>query len=188
MKKIKLTKEQMQQIAAGILMTGLFAYAYTTYFYKPKMASIKKTTEEIQALTTRLEELKKRAARKDRLMAEIAAAERRWEDLKARLPEGRQLPQILQTITKIAQRHRMEITRLEPKPVVSADLYNEIPFGVTFSGSYHDLVLFLTEIGSLERLYHARDMVLSPAAATQTNPATSVSATLTLVTFEYRGG
>lgn len=187
MKGIKLTKQQIQQIALGVMLTGLGCFTYYRYFLTPKLAQIKEKKVQIEQLSKRLEELQRRAAKRSQLLADIAKAERQWEDLKSRLPNDRELPAILQTINRIAQKHRVVLQNLRPGPIQAADLYYEIPFGLTTTGAYHDVAAFLVEMGNLTRVYKVRDLTLSPAAGGAERPDISIGASFTLVTYQYKG-
>lgn len=187
MKGIKLNKQQIQQIVFGILLTGLGCFTYYRYFLTPKLAEIKEKKVQIEQLSKRLEELQRRAAKRSQLLADIAKAERQWEDLKSRLPNDRELPVILQTINRLAQKHRVVLQNLRPEPIQTADLYYEIPFVLVTVGAYHDVAAFMVEMGNLTRVYKVRNLSINPSPGSAERPDISVGASFTLVTYQYRG-
>ncbi|MBI4668373.1 MAG: type 4a pilus biogenesis protein PilO [Elusimicrobia bacterium] len=188
MGKLKLSKEQIQQIAVAVLMTALVGFVYFKYFLKPNMESIKENKAKVVDLTGRVDELEKRAKKRERLLIEIEQAETAWQALKAKLPEKQDMPGILKIIDQLTRRHRLQMGSIAPQPISSSELYYEIPFAISVTGSYHDLAMFLEAFGKTERIFHARNLSISPAASTPERPQTSVSASLTLVTFQYKGG
>ena len=46
---------------------------------------------------------------------------------------------------------------------MSKELYDEIPYNVTMTSSFHSLGHFLTALGKGDRLFAARNLALSPA-------------------------
>lgn len=183
----KFSKEQIQQIAVAILFTFLFIFAYFRYFLKPMLSDLKEKKVKIEELSKRAEELEKRANKLDRLKEDYKIAEITWESLKARLPDKRDLPGIIQTITKITQKHQLILTSLSPQPPRGSDLYEEYPFDLRVTGSYHDVARFLVTIGTLERIYRAENLTLSPMGPTPGAAGASVSASMTLITYKYKG-
>ncbi|MBI2069999.1 MAG: type 4a pilus biogenesis protein PilO [Elusimicrobia bacterium] len=188
MDKIKLSKEQIQQIAAAVMMAALGSFVYFKYFLKPNLESIKKNKVKVVELTKRVEDLEKRAKKRERLLAEIAEAESAWTALRAKLPDTQNMPNILQVITQMARKHRVQVSNINPMSASSAGLYDEIPFGLSITGSYHDVALFMETMGKMERIFHTRNLSLSRASPTTEAPWISVSVSLTLVTYQYKGG
>ncbi|MEK7288115.1 MAG: type 4a pilus biogenesis protein PilO [Elusimicrobiota bacterium] len=183
----KFSKDQIQQIAIGALFAFLFVFVYWRYFLKPTTAAIKEKKIKIEEMSKRVEELDRRAKRLDRLKTELAAAEQDWQGLRARLPDKRDLPGIINTITQITHKHRLTLSTISPMQSRGSDLYNEYPFNITITGTYHDIAQFLVSVGNLDRIYRAENLSLTPAAPTPEAPNVSVGASLTLITYQYKG-
>ncbi len=186
--KLNLTKEQQQQIATAIMFLALGSYLYYKYFYSQITLKIKANTVKIEELSERLTKLERRAAQRDRLRREIASAESEWETLKLKLPEETDLPSILETITVLAQKSRIKIGSLSPQALRALELYEEIPFSTNLTGSYHDLAQFLTSLAGVERIFHARNVGLNQATPSVEQPWATINASLSLITFKYKGG
>ncbi|MBI4369430.1 MAG: type 4a pilus biogenesis protein PilO [Elusimicrobia bacterium] len=187
MPKIKLTKQQQQTILAVVLMAGMVTFGYVQYFLRPTLKKIKADKAKISELSKRVDDLDRRARNRERLVSEIDQAEKTWVFLRAKLPDKKNLPQILQTINQLTRRFRIRMGSINPQGITSSELYYEIPFGLTVTCSYHDLALFLAAMGETERIFHARGVSISPSPPTANEPWVSISANLTLVTFQYKG-
>lgn len=185
--KLKISKELGQKIAVTVLMSGLFIFAYAKYFVQPALKSIKANSKKVEELSGRVNELERRAKRRDKLVVEIAQAEATWASLKALLPEKQELPTILKVMDKISRKFRVSLGSINPLALTDTDLYQEIPFGLVVTGSYHDVAMFLETMGKMERIFHARDLILSAGGASSETPWATVTGNLILVTFQYKG-
>ncbi|GEM_PF-6934709 len=184
----KLDKQEKQRIALSIVGVLFLAFVYYQYFMKPTWRKINQNRAKIIELTQKLNELKKMSVRIEALKAETQAVETNWRSLETKLPKSRDLPKILDTIATLAEKNKIELNSISPQGVKSdAPLYSEYSFGLSISGSYHDIALFLTELGHAQRLFHSKDLNLSARQAPAINPEANVNATLTVVAFEYKG-
>lgn len=187
MKKIRLTKEQQQKIIVAVLFIGGSVFAYTKYFLQPTLKKMKDNQVKIVELSDRLTILQRRAVQQDRLKREIVEAEQKWETLKAKLPEREELPKVLEIITQTARRSRIEMGNLSPEKIRSQELYDEIPFTTSIRSSYHDLVKFLADLGTMERIFHARQLSLTALTGSTETPWQTISVQVSLVTFKSKG-
>jgi len=95
----------------------------------------------------RLEEMKATALELPKLQAEMAVLELEVADLEKRLPKEKEIPELLRTITKTAQRYNLKISNFNPSKIVEQPNYSEVPFEMVVQGNYHSLAYFLTDLG-----------------------------------------
>ncbi len=83
------------------------------------------------------------------------------ESLAAAMPSSSQIPEVLEDITMAASRFGLIISMVTPQPVVSSDLYVELPLKISISGSYQQLVGFLSALIQLNRFFSLHDFTVT---------------------------
>jgi type IV pilus assembly protein PilO len=183
MNKINLTKEQMGQIAAGVLFGGVFIYFYLFYFWIPVARKIDVNSKKIASMESdinkaRMEKAKYRdlTAKLDSLTAEKAAAQKK-------LPHDRKLPDLLRTLTDLSRKYKVSIMGIAPTGSAPVEYFTRVSYSITLKGNYNDIGRFLTAIALEERIMTAENLVMAAAPGSDT----SASGTFTLVAYQYNG-
>lgn len=185
MKLPPLTKQEKQKAALSVIGVSLLLFVYVNYFARPTFANIQKRKTSIKELTQKLNDLKTLSVKLDALRAEIQRIELDWQNMESKLPRERALPKILDTLSRISERNRLRIASISPQGRRDEALYTEHSFGLNLTGSYHNVAGFMADLGHEPRLFHAKNLTMTSSA---TDPETSVSASFTVIAFEYKGG
>jgi type IV pilus assembly protein PilO len=187
-----LPQEQSKQIAllVGVAAVAAF-YAVYTYWYSPQR-------DEIAVLEVHLEQLRAR-----NLQAQVVAArggvgleerlavyERHVERLEQLIPEGEELPTLMNSITLEAQRAGVDLTGLNPDESVPGELYTLQSYEVNVVGDYHPVGRFLTAVASLPRIITPVGLELEVFEGTlvRNEMESPVSATFRVETYVLGGG
>ena len=96
-----------------------------------------------------------------------AEAERELRDLvaelkraQARLPDQREIADLLSSVAASGRAVGLEITLFRQKPEVYHDFYAEVPVEMQMRGTYSDVVLFLDRVKRLDRIVNVADIQL----------------------------
>ena len=137
-------------ICAGtfLLLGGLFFY----FVYMPKSGSInelKKDYDDLQVKLTRA-----RAAVKDfdKYQKQYKEAQERFRLALRLLPDKKEIPSLLESISKSGRRSGLEFLLFKPDKEVSKGFYAEIPVKIQVKGGYHNLAIFFDEVAGLSRI------------------------------------
>jgi type IV pilus assembly protein PilO len=87
------------------------------------------------------------------------------ELLAAAMPSSSEVPEILEDITMAANRFGLVTSMVNPQSVVTSDLYVELPLKITISGSYQQLMGFLSALTQLNRLFSLHDFTVTASKA-----------------------
>lgn len=173
-----------------VLLLVLVGLGGGVWFWKYPASQL---SQELQTQRVQLAEMegkivvaKARAERLDVLQAEKAALEQEVKALEQRLPAAKEVPRLLRLLARDAQKHRIAMSTLSPQTVVSQQYFNEMPFNVTLTTNYHSLARFLSAVGQGERLMGMRNLTLNASSA-KDDPHTTVSVTVTLVAYTFKG-
>ena len=141
---------------AALLVYGGFWYFVTS--------GTREETATRQAQVDKLQQENARAQiasqRLNDFKAAYARAQSDYEDLKALLPEQRELTTVLQGLQDRA-RGRLSVTRFSPKEDVQQDFYAGKPVEVEVSSSYNNLGAFFAQIAAYQRIVSISDFKVS---------------------------
>ena len=184
-KEIKLTKEQQQMIVASVLMTVAFVYSYWTYFWKPTSAKIVELRSKIESTDREITEARRQAARLPQLRAQIQELEEKAEAAEKKLPKTKELPLLIETLSDLARQNSVTIANFSQSGASTRDYFVEVNYTLQIRGSYHSIGRFLTALALQERIFHSRNLTLSPQSGGAAGE--TVSGQFQLVAFQYKG-
>ena len=87
------------------------------------------------------------------------------ELLAAAMPSSSEVPEILEDITMAANRFGLVTSMVTPQSVVTSDLYVELPLKISISGSYQQLMGFLSALTQLNRFFSLHDFTVTASKA-----------------------
>lgn len=166
-------------LAATLLLMG---GAYIFLFYLPLRGEIHNVRQELGRLDLQLKHARVRKANLARFEAEAAETEAQFHKALKLLPNKREIPSLLRTITQLGSDSGLEFRLFSPKPEVSRDFYVEIPVAVEVSGKYHDVAAFFDKIGRMERIVSIPDVSMRPSRPLSTYLITKCD----LVTYRFK--
>jgi type IV pilus assembly protein PilO len=181
-----MTKKMQQKIIVMVLFFGGALYVYHQYLYMPLQQKYKDAFTQLEEKQRKLVEMRRRAVELPRLQAEMKDLEQEVSELEKRLPKDKEIPDLLRTLTRMAQRYQLKVVNISPLAVSAQANYNEVPFQITLQGTYHSLANFLAQIGQESRIFSERNLTLSANQGNKENPAT-INATFTLVAYTFKG-
>ncbi len=150
-----LTKDPRNQkmVLATVLAVAL-AGLYANFVYLPKRTELVELTTRLDTLEARNAVARARVAQGTEadLQAEAERFTRDLEVMRQLVPTGNELPSLLEQVSTAARREGLDISSVEPQPVVQGDQFDTYRYKVSITGGYHALGEFLTNVGSLTRI------------------------------------
>lgn len=182
MAKFKLTKAHQQMIALGLVILGGGGYLFFAWFWLPTSQSIKDTREKIEAVEKKIEKAKQQEARLPRLEAELLRLNDQAVEAERRLPKKKSVPDILVTVTALAEKQHVELLTFSPGGVVNKQFFVELNYPMTVRGSFHNIGKFFAAISLEERIFNVQNVVYSDPGSSG-----AMTVTFTLVSYQYKG-
>ncbi|HEX8458850.1 MAG TPA: type 4a pilus biogenesis protein PilO [Pyrinomonadaceae bacterium] len=146
---------------AAFGLVALLIYGGFWYFIT---SGTREETKKLQADVGKLQQENARAQiasqRLNDFKGAYARAQADYEDLKALLPEQRELTTVLQGLQDRA-RGRLSVTRFTPKEDVQQDFYAGKPVEVEVSSNYNNLGAFFAQIAAYQRIVSISDFKVS---------------------------
>ncbi|HYH86811.1 MAG TPA: type 4a pilus biogenesis protein PilO [Pyrinomonadaceae bacterium] len=121
------------------------------------------TRDETSVIVAQVEELQRANAgaqiasqRLNEFKANYAAAQANYDDLKALLPEQRELTMVLQNLQDRAK-GKLTLRRFSPKDEVQQDFYSGKPVEIEVSGTYNNVGQFFAQMATYQRIVSITD-------------------------------
>jgi type IV pilus assembly protein PilO len=163
-----------------IVLAGLFVW----FVYLPYTEEIGKTQEQIAALEQKLNKAKVMVKRLAQFEAEWAEVDTQFKEALKLLPNTKEIPSLLKSITQLGSDSQLEFRLFSPQRERAQDFYVEIPVSIEVSGSYHNVAVFFDKVGSMERIVNILNVSMNPVQARSTTLSTKCDA----VTYRFKGG
>ncbi len=148
-------------ILAGILcvIAGLYAYVFfmpwqdSMNVAKGELSKLTKELNESRAITRDLQKFKEEV---DRLNGELKTA-------LTQLPNEKEIPEILKSISSLGKESNLEFTLFRPKPEVPQQFYAQVPIELAVLGNYHNIGIFFDKVSKLPRIINVVDFNMTRA-------------------------
>lgn len=147
---LDLPKMQKIVLLAGVIL-GLLVADYF-FLYSPNSDGISKLAKQIEELQDVREKKKREVDNLPKLLERVRELDVMLKLALAQLPEKREIPDLLSSISSKARESGLEILVFRPRGESIKDFYAEIPVEITVQGGFHNVVTFFDEVGRLSRL------------------------------------
>ena len=154
-----------------ILLVGPFVY----FSFLPKISNINVLKKEHSALETRLATAKSKANRLKYFQAKLKDAELEFKIVMKKLPEKKEIPALLSSVSQSGRDAGLEFLLFQPEPEQNKDFYAEIPVSIKVTGNYHNVALFFDKAARLSRIVNIDDIKMHSTKG-NTNLITSCKA------------
>jgi len=136
--------------------------AFWYFVYTPKTEEIERLEAELQKLQIELQKAEAYAARYDEFKEELRRVDLELKEALKKLPEGREIPNLLDQINESVIDAGLVISSFTPAGQTPKEFYSEVPVQIQVSGGYHNLAMFADVISKMERIVTLRNIALSP--------------------------
>jgi type IV pilus assembly protein PilO len=162
-----------------VLLAGLFVY----FVYLPKSEEIAKTREDIAKLQQKLNQAKLRAGALKQFEAEYAEVDAQFQEALKLLPNTKEIPSLLKSITQLGTDSNLEFLFFSPQRERAQDFFMEIPVSIEVSGTYHNVAIFFDKVGQMERIVNILNVSMTP----QKERSTTLTTRCDAVTYRFKG-
>ena len=169
------------QITAFALIGVAGAGVFWTYYAQPTAESIAQRQAQLAQVRAQIDNGLRNAQRLPEIRRDIAAREAQLEQLRQRLPEEKDVADLLRRIQAMATQSNLAIRGFTPQAVTNRQLYVEWPIGLQVEGTYHNLGAFLERISRFPRIINVTGITIR--ARDQQTAADTVTAEATAMTF-----
>jgi type IV pilus assembly protein PilO len=150
-----------QKIMILIFSMILIAVAFYFLLIKPKQDELKDFQKKLSDLQTQVQENQKIADNLPKLEREFNQLNKELEKALTELPDQKQIPLLLTSITSAGKAAGLDFLIFKPKPEEPKDFYASVPVDITVSGSFNSVAKFFTAVSELPRIVNISNVVFS---------------------------
>jgi type IV pilus assembly protein PilO len=171
---------RLQRILVFIGTWVLVIGACVWFLLWPKYEKIDKLETELAKVTKDLEVARQNAAQLDEFKKKMAAAQAEFNLAKNKLPEEKEIPALLESVSQSGQDVGLEFFLFAPGAEVLRDFYAEIPVSVNVQGTYHNAAVFFDKVAGLPRIVNISNLKMTPLKG-----GSKLDTTCTAVTYKF---
>ena len=152
-----------QYMLLAIIVAVASAALYWNFVWTPQAVELAALEARLDTLDEHNAMARTRIARGTvaDLEAEAEQAARDLEIMRMLVPTGNELPSLLEQVSTAARREGLDISGVDPQPVVEGNQFDTYRYKLTVTGGYHALGEFLTNVGTLTRIVAPVNLNLS---------------------------
>jgi type IV pilus assembly protein PilO len=164
-----------QKMVAVAVVAFALAALYWNFVWTPRHTELVELSVRLDTLDARNAAARARIAQGTaaELEAEAARYTKDLEVMRLLVPTGNELPSLLEQVSTAARREGLDLSSVEPQPIVYGETFDTYRYKVSVTGGYHALAEFMTNVGSLQRIVAPVNVSLGVAAPRQGAKAAS---------------
>lgn len=152
------TRQKVMILVAVVVLVGA---ALFFGLQQPKMKELTELQTKLDGLHADVQEKKRIADNLPKFKADYEKLQKELESALTELPNQKEIPSLLISITSAGKGAGLDFLRFAPKPDVPKDFYAEVPVDIVVFGSYHSLANFFTAVGNLSRIVNMQNVTFS---------------------------
>ena len=153
--------------------------AFWNYYAQPAQADIESRQMALMQVRTEINRGQITARRLPEFRQEVATLELQLKQLRAVLPEERDVADLLNRINTMANESNLKVLGFIPAATTKKQLHTEWPIGLRLEGSYHDLGMFLERISKFPRIINVGNMRVKAREAQTARSTVTIDVTAT---------
>jgi type IV pilus assembly protein PilO len=147
-----------QKVLALFVLFILFGFAYFSLYYQNAIMEEEKLEQSLAALQIELAQKQKLMEEKIKFEQEIARLQEQLKVAMAKLPEQKEIPGLLISMSEAEGLGGVEFQLFEPLAPVEKEFYAELPVKISLTGVYHDTATFFEKVAKLPRIVNVSDI------------------------------
>jgi type IV pilus assembly protein PilO len=182
-KILKLPNKQKIGILVAVVL--IEAVALVWFLYLPKHRLLTDLRSQQVKLKAEVEEKTRIANNLPKIQKEYAELNLELEKALTELPNSKEIPSLLTSITATGKNAGLDFLVFRPKPEVKKDFYAEVPVDITVAGSYYSVANFFAAVANLPRIVNIANVDFAEVKNVNNRMMTKVTCLAT--TFRFLG-
>jgi type IV pilus assembly protein PilO len=147
-----LERSTAQKVAILGVSVILIAALYYSFLFSPKADEVAKLADSVEIARNEKTVKTQKAANLSRLRQDLQRLDAELKKAIAQLPEKKEIPELLSSISSKAQQSGLDVLLFRPRPESYQEFYAEVPVDITVKGNFHNTVNFFDDVGRMDRL------------------------------------
>ena len=147
-----------QKVLALFVLFILLGFAYYSIYYQNAMQEEERLQQNLATLQIELAQKQKLMEEKLKFEKEIAQLQEQLKVAMAKLPEQKEIPGLLISMSEAEGLGGVEFQLFEPLAPVEKEFYAELPVKISLTGVFHDTAIFFEKVAKLPRIVNVSDL------------------------------
>lgn len=147
-----------QKVLALFVLFILLGFAYYSIYYQSAMQDEERLQQNLATLQIELAQKQKLMEEKLKFEKEIAQLQEQLKVAMAKLPEQKEIPGLLISMSEAEGLGGVEFQLFEPLAPVEKEFYAELPVKISLTGVFHDTAIFFEKVAKLSRIVNVSDI------------------------------
>lgn len=173
-------KKRMAVLAGSLVAVFV---VFWQYFYAPLSTQHAELLEKTEALNSQIAQQQRIIKNLPQIKIEVNNLNDKLNVVLKELPDRREIPDLLTSISDLAVEAGLEISKFTPRGEVQQEFYSEVPVDVVVEGTFHQLATFFDEVGHLQRIVNIDNVAIGVLG--QRPGKMTIRGTCTATTFRY---
>jgi len=152
--------EPSRKVALAVAVPVLVLLAYYVFLLGPRMTRTQALQGRIADMLGERDRKTLETARLADREQEVAELDRQLDAAVTRLPDEKEIPELLSTISSLGRDSGLDILIFRQKPEGYQEFYAEVPVDMQVRGTYHQVASFFDEVAKLDRIVNVSNIVL----------------------------
>ncbi len=155
--KLPTPKKVLILVVILCAMAGLYLWR----FFLPSQEDLRAVRSEGIKLENELNNSRAIARDLQKYNEQVAKLNEELRDALTQLPNEKEIPEILKTISSLGKESSLEFTLFKPRPEKPQQFFADVPIDLVAFGSYHNLGIFFDKVSKLPRIINVVDFNLT---------------------------
>lgn len=180
-----LERPRTHKIGIWVVTIIFLGFIFWQYFYKGSSEELAKLVEKRESVNGQIISETRVVNNLEKYRREVSALNAQFESALKRLPQSREIPNLLESVSTLAKDSGLDVRRFAPKPDVLKEYYAEVPVDVEMRGTFHKVATFFDEISKLSRIVNVQDIKIGNARGYSEEAGVEVDVKGVINTFRY---
>jgi type IV pilus assembly protein PilO len=150
-----------QKLAALALMIIAIGAGFFFGLEKPKLDELKVLQGKLEKLRGEVAETRKLANNLPKFKAEYEGLKRDLDNALTELPNSKEIPTLLTSITSAGKAAGLDFLTFRPKGEIPREFYADVPVDIVVSGPFFGIANFFVAVSNLPRIVNISNVVFS---------------------------
>lgn len=172
------------QAGVAALLCAAAIGVFYQFHETPAQAAISTKRQELTGLQAEVRKGRQAQANLPAFEAEVNELEGRLNNLRAVLPEQKDVADLLRRLQTLAAQSNLEIRAFTPQAIAQQQMHAEWPIKLEIDGTYHDLGLFFDKVSKVPRIINVSNIKIAARSGRRDETsAATVTASCVATTF-----
>jgi type IV pilus assembly protein PilO len=174
-----------QRLSLWALSLLLVLYVFWQFFYSEVSEQLTATTSEVEKLSIDIASEQRLAKELPKIKEAVMQLDKRLAELVRELPDKREIPSLLSSISGLAKDAGLEVDLFKPRAEIVRDFYAEVPVSISVAGTYHQVATFFDEVGRLDRIVNISEISMIDPLIDRDGKRVKLKTSCVATTFRY---